>query len=309
MGVRTMISAAAASVAVCASAGADPTVRFAVFGDLQDESPAGHAADLALADAINAAAPDLSIFIGDIQGGGVCEDRHREEAAAVFARVDGPVVVTFGDNEWTDCALPGKGDFDPFERLARLREAFAPDGLSLGGAPMPLDRQAGPTPENALWSQGGVVFVAVHAPGSNNGLYPDRPAFEEFEARNAANLAWLDAAFARVTAEEAIGLVVAFHANPLWDAPPWQADAYRDLKATLIEADTLGVPVLAVHGDTHTYRVDKPLVVWGEPGRADHLTRVEVFGPPERGFVLIEADPDAPELWRVTAVETSGAAR
>lgn len=300
-----MLIGALAGMALSGCATAEPAVRFAVFGDIQEETDAGHAKDLALADAINAARPDFTVFVGDIQGGGPCTDQQREEAADVFARIEGPLVFTPGDNAWTDCKLAGKGDWDPLERLARLREDLVPVGESLGQSPMPLIQQEGEYRENARWSKGGVVFVTLHMPGGNNGVYPDRYAFDEYERRNAANLAWLQAAYDAVRAEDAIALVVLWHGNPGWDEIYWRASAYRDFKSMLArEGAELGVPILAVHGDTHRFTIDKPLAFEDGRTRADHLTRLEVFGAPERGYVLVTADAQNPEVFAFTGVET-----
>ncbi|MBV7257140.1 metallophosphoesterase [Pacificimonas sp. WHA3] len=298
--------AALLAAALTYPAAAEP-VRFAVFGDIQEETAEGHAKDLALADRINAAQPDFTVFVGDIQGGGPCTDRQREEAAEVFARISGPLVFVPGDNAWTDCRLPGKGDFDPLERLAKLRDDLVPEGRSLGQAPMSLIQQEGEYRENARWNRGEVVFVTLHMPGGNNGVYPDRYAFEEYERRNAANLVWLAAAYDEVRRSGAKGLVVMFHGNPGWEDIYWRASAYRDFKDMLAnEGEALGVPILAIHGDTHRFTVDKPLAFKDGKTRADHLIRLEVFGSPERGFVLVTADSGNPELYSFTPVEVEG---
>jgi hypothetical protein len=180
-------------------------------------------------------------------------------------------------------------------------------GRSLGRDPMPLVQQQGEYRENARWMRGGVVFVTLHMPGGNNGVYPDRYAFEEYERRNAANLAWLNAAYDEVRARDARGLVVLFHGNPGWNEIYWRASAYRDFKGMLAnEGAELGVPILAVHGDSHIFRVDKPLAFSDGRTRADHVTRLEVFGSPERGFVLVTADEKNPELFSFAAAEVEG---
>ena len=292
---------------VCVSAADAQSVRFAVFGDIQEETAEGHRKDMMLAQRINDAEPEFTVFVGDIQGGGPCTDQQREEAAEIFASIDGPLVFTPGDNEWVDCKLPGKGDWDPLERLSKLREDLVPVGRSLGRNPMPLIQQEGEYRENAMWSAGDVVFVTLHMPGGNNGVYPDRYAFDEYERRNAANLAWLDAAYGKVRAEDAMALVVLFHGNPHWGDIYWRATAYRDFKAKLSrEGAELGVPILAVHGDTHRFTIDKPLSFEDGRTRADHLTRLEVFGSPERGFVLVTADRRNPEIFSFTAIEVEG---
>ena len=167
----------------------------------------------------------------------------------IFARFERPLIFVPGDNEWVDCKLPGKGDWEPFERLEKLRRDLVPVGRSLGRNPMPLLQQDGTYRENARWIRGDVVFVTLHMPGGNNGVYPDRYAFDEFERRNAANLVWLGEAYEMVRRENAKGLVVLFHGNPGWDQIYWRATAYRDVKSMLAhEGSELGVPILAVHG-------------------------------------------------------------
>lgn len=307
---RSAVSAAALLLAATSPAFAeDAVVRFAVFGDLQEETAQGHAKDLALIDRINEANPDFSVFVGDIQGGGPCADQQREEAVELFARIKGALVFTPGDNEWVDCRLPGKGDWDPLERLEKLRAALVPAGKSLGAKPMALLQQEGEYRENARWSMGGVVFVTLHMPGGNNGVYPDRYAFDEYERRNGANLEWLQAAYDEVRRTRAKGLVVFFHGNPGWEDIYWKATAYRDFKAMLSrEGKALGVPILAVHGDTHRFTIDKPLAFEDGRSRADHVTRLEVFGSPERGYVMVTADPKNPELFSFSPVEVEGSA-
>ena len=44
------------------------------------------------------------------------------------------VVLTPGDNEWTDCHRVAAGEYQPLERLAKLREVFYPvPGMTIGG--------------------------------------------------------------------------------------------------------------------------------------------------------------------------------
>ncbi len=293
-----------------ANSTAAESVHFAVFGDIQEETDAGHAKDLAMVDQINHAKPDFTVFVGDIQGGGPCTDKQRQEAVDIFNHVEGPLVFTPGDNAWTDCRLPGKGDWHPLERLAKLREDLVPKGRSLGQNPMPLLQQTGEYRENARWQKGDVIFVTLHMPGSNNGVYPDRYAFEEFERRNAANLQWLAGAYDDVALKKAKGLVVFFHGNPGWSDVYWKANAYRDVKAMLAnEGAKLGVPILVVHGDTHRFTIDKPLAFKNGHSRADHVIRLEVFGSPERGFVLVTADTQNPALFSFSPVEMEGHTR
>ena len=72
--------------------------------------------------------------------------------------------------------------------------------------------------------------------------------------------------------------------------------AAADRDAPLLEC-RLGRPVLFVHGDTHTYRVDRPFR--DEKGdRVPNLTRLEVYGSPQVGWVRVTVDPNDSDLFR-----------
>jgi hypothetical protein len=58
----------------------------------------------------------------------------------------------------------------------------------------------------------------------------------------------------------------------------------------------LGKPVLLVHGDTHTYRVDAPFTeATGVP--LPNLSRVETYGSPIVGWVKVTVDPAGAQLF------------
>jgi hydroxyacyl-ACP dehydratase HTD2-like protein with hotdog domain len=60
-----------------------------------------------------------------------------------------------------------------------------------------------------------------------------------------------------------------------------------------------GKPVVYVHGDTHTFRIDKPLVYSSSPSRfIENFTRVETFGYPNTHWVRVTIDPDDPNVFR-----------
>jgi len=68
---------------------------------------------------------------------------------------------------------------------------------------------------------------------------------------------------------------------------------------TALEAEVVafGKPVAFLHGDTHYFRVDKPLFRAGaeSPGdrgrQVENFTRVESFGFPEAHWVRVIVDP------------------
>src|SRR5256886_16728266 len=73
-----------------------------------------------------------------------------------------PVILTPGDNDWSDCHRAVPKGFDPAERLAKLREMFFQGDESLWQRRPHLGRQrAGPRDakvrEKAGWDHGGVL--------------------------------------------------------------------------------------------------------------------------------------------------------
>jgi hypothetical protein len=273
------------------------------------------------------------VHVGDIQAdprvpyrGGVatCTDASLERRKELFAASRHPFILTPGDNDWTDCHLVKDRLVDPLERLARLRVLFFPDTNSLGQRKMALTVQAadpryGKYVENRQWTHGGVLFVTLHIVGSNNNRSRTPEMDAEYVERNAANLAWLTQGFERARQERARGVVILTQANPLfettWSATqvrrylpglpvnipePRRPTGYDDFLAVL-EREVLAFPrpVLLIHGDTHVFRVDKPLVRSADKRLIEHFTRVETFGYPDVHWVRITVDPARPDLFTV----------
>jgi hypothetical protein len=300
-------------------------VELAVFGD----APYG-AAQIAdfpklIAD-INAATPAVTqiVHLGDIKNGSSrCDTTYFQFVADNLNASARPILFTPGDNEWTDCHRANNGAYDPLERLAVLRAMFYPvPGLSLGMNRKQVLSQAFTAGfetfvENQLWVEAGTVFALVHVVGSNNSLLPwytddttgtkvDDPARRTAEetARNAANLAWLDQAFALAGQQRAAAVVVLMQAD-MWEGSPLNGfDATVQKLASL----TLGFakPVLLIEGDSHVFKVDNPLgagdPVHGVGTPVPNLTRMVVQGSttaPLEEWVRLRVDPAAtpPFTW------------
>jgi hypothetical protein len=197
---------------------------------------------------------------------------------------------------------------DPLERLAKLREVFFGDAWSLGRARMPLARQetcaerSGTTcrcpglPENRVWTRSGVVFASVHVVGSNDNRGFDAANDAEQACRATANRAWIENALRLAEGPDRRGLVLLTHANP-WE--PSRDRVYDALLAQVAAgARRLAKPILYVHGDTHTYRVDRPFRD-GRGERVDNVVRLETFGSPVSGWVRVTVDPDDANLYRI----------
>ncbi|HYH51043.1 MAG TPA: hypothetical protein VEG38_15960, partial [Acidimicrobiia bacterium] len=246
---------------------------------------------LRVRDAMNAASLEFVGHVGDIKSGNdPCPDSVYTVNLERFNDFDHPLVYTPGDNEWRDCS-------DKRDRLAFLREVFYPDDLSLGDRSLPLVRQSADFPENVVWHHGPVTFVTLHNVGSDNNARSS-----EFGPRNEANLAWMDAAFDAARARNSAAVVIMSHANPGFP-PDAESRASKDgfephMEALRAHVQEWGRPVLYVHGDTHTYRVDHPTVLGTS---LPNLTRVEVYGPSDENWVRVDYDPTDPELFRVSS--------
>ncbi len=279
-------------------AGAPPkSFQFVALGDMPYQR-ADHKRFQALIAAINETKPAFSIHIGDLKGGGSPCGTEIDRARAYFDLFENPLVYTPGDNDWTDCHRRGAGGFDPRERLAYLREQFFPGPRSLGVNTMPLVRQSDTSEfmamvENARWELGGIVFATVHLVGRDNNIGRDP---EEFRARNEANVAWIEAAFARARESDSRGLVLAYHADMFgWFSG--RSGFTQVLAAIASGAEAFARPVLLIHGDSHVYRLDKPLRAPDTGATLENVIRLEVFGDRNVRAVQITVDPENPSLF------------
>ncbi|MDD2544670.1 MAG: metallophosphoesterase [Burkholderiaceae bacterium] len=263
------------------------------------------------------------LHTGDIKNGSErCDDALFQRRFAQYQRFQKPFVFTPGDNEWTDCHRPSNGGYVPLERLNRVRQLFFPEpGRTTGGRPMAVrsqSQQAGYETyvENSLWTVGGAVMATVHVVGSNNGLDPwngidlqdsaTRPRADrlaEVKAREAAALAWIDQLFDQAESTQAPGVLVAMQANPNFElaAPHRERQAFNALLAKITaRALAFKKPVVIAHGDSHYFRIDKPLKAPTKDGSSqmlENVTRVENFGAQDVHWVEITVDAKDPQVF------------
>lgn len=58
---------------------------------------------------------------------------------------------------------------------------------------------------------------------------------------------------------------------------------------------------MIVNGDTHYFRIDKPLNIDNPPGTiVTNFTRVETFGDPNVQWLRVTVDPKNPNLFEVS---------
>ncbi|MGH2703882.1 MAG: hypothetical protein ACRDJ4_01925 [Actinomycetota bacterium] len=132
--------------------------------------------------------------------------------------------------------------------------------------------------------------MAVHAVGGHN-----HRSHPEFAAREAAGVSWMSEGFRAAAAEASAAVVVFMQADPLFDRPSEEREGFNALLEMLAaESARWDKPVLIAHGDTHTFRVDRPLVDRAETP-VPNVLRLETFGSPVVGWVEVSFDPSRPE--------------
>lgn len=253
------------------------------------------------------------MHVGDVKDGGErCDDALIQARFSMYQKFRVPFLYTPGDNEWTDCHRVAAGKFNPLERLAFLRKTFFPDpDFTTGGKKMRVASQSR-TPgftdyvENVWFKQQQVMFAAVHVVGSNNGLAPwsgidpadtvakpraDRLA--EFQARQAASLAWLDEIFRQAADCKAVFVMI--QADPRFDlkaGDPLRSgfDAFLAKLQTLVVAS--GKTVVLAQGDSHVLVIDQPFPTV-------RFTRLQTFGDGQLHWVKIRVDPKSPNVFTI----------
>ncbi len=280
------------------------TYNFVAFGDM----PYGKARIVnpkfkALIAVINAANPAFVIHVGDTKSSGTpCSDAALDAQRRYMNAFKSALIYTPGDNEWTDCYRSRAGKFDPLERLDFIRKTYFSKPLSLGKAPLPLERQSDVMKdhrtyvENARFSKGGIQFITAHVVGSNNNFeVRDAKAALEFFKRDKANIAWLQSSFAQAIAHNAKAIVLAIHAdmfefgfNRFGRERFLRHSGFKNFGAALVgHAKTFGRPVLLIFGDSHIFRIFRPF-----KRSAPNITALEVYGARNMHAVKITVRPN-----------------
>ena len=322
----------AAAISSAPSLAQNGSFSFALWGDL----PYAKSNDLpkikGLIDDMNASDVAFAMFDGDIKdGSSKCDDKVFTDAIAMFNSFKMPSVYVPGDNEWTDCHRTNNGGYDNLERLDHVRKVMFADPQSFGMQKMAMDHQAAPGEkfsENVRFVHEGIVFVGLNIPGSNNNKVNDDKTCTsksartkeqcdadnaEYAERDKANIDWMHQAFDLAKAQKAPGIVLVFQADPWFDLPETEAnerddsssDGYTNfLKAVVDEAKAYPGQVLLVHGDTHFFKLDHPLL--DQAHMIENITRLETFGSPNAHWVKVTVDPGYREVFVVQPMIVPG---
>jgi hypothetical protein len=164
------------------------------------------------------------------------------------------------------------------------------------------------------WTYGPVVFVGLNVQGSNDN-YPHagvddetRDATEiarqraEHDAREAANVHWLDESFAYAKRIKARGVLIVWQADPDFNNEyKLPSTDYYDGYDQIVPALRAGAiafsgQVALIHGDSHYFKLDKPFSSASGKVLAN-FTRVETFGATNNHWVSATVDPTDPNLF------------
>jgi hypothetical protein len=332
--LKSLVAAAAviaatvgATVALAAPAGDHPapsnsSYSVALFGDMP-YGAAGQVEYPRLIEDVNQAGVAFSAFDGDLKAGGdgPCGNDLYTRSLNWFNSFASPVVVTPGDNDWTDCwgrYGPGTGGYDPEERLEFERQMFFPTDQSLGARTMTVERESSEAgyasySENARWTKGPVLFITLNVQGSNDNLPhvgvdgETRSEAEiarqaaEHQAREEADIHWLDESYQLADRLGMRGVMVIWQADPNFNneqkLQPQQYDGF----AQIVPALRRNVIAFAgksalVHGDSHYFKIDMPLN-YDNGEVVTKFTRVETFGASNTHWVEATIDPRDPNLF------------
>jgi hypothetical protein len=248
----------------------------------------------------------FAVHIGDFKSGSSrCTDELFLHRRQLFNQSLHPFIYVPGDNDWTDCKRKSAGGYFATERLAKLRELFFADNLSLGRNKIPLQQQSDDPVfklyrENVRWVQEGVLFVALNIPGSNNNTGDSPADEEEARLRNIANAAWIKQAFALAKQQNFPGVMFFIQADPMFEYGSDHQGLrsyWPFLEVLRDETEKFSGQVVLAHGDTHFYRVDHPLRNFKKGGRIKNFTRVEVFGSPAINWIRVRVDANTKDVF------------
>jgi hypothetical protein len=119
---------------------------------------------------------------------------------------------------------------------------------------------------------------------------------EERRDRNEANIAWLQETFDAAKSQNSAGVMLVMQAN-IFEGDTAQPSGFAEFRDALRrETIAFGKPVVLDHGDSHFFRIDKPLYT-EEGSRVLNFTLVETFGDKDVHWVRSTVDTRAPEVF------------
>ena len=244
---------------------------------------------------INSSDVSWVIHLGDMKNGrSGCSDEEFLSLYELNSKFHMPFVLTPGDNDWFDCRRESAGNWGRMNRLNKLREIFFQEDHPLEAETQSETSVYSEFVENVLWVQEDILFSTVHlvgVSGREGGL--DLHGYIQDAA-----VEWLQTIFQRAREKNVKAVFIATQADifPYSVEPDWlklecpscnfirkyYEPFYEALKKELASFDN---QVLLAVGDTHIFRVDKPL--YDKNQLVTNFTRVEVFGSEQVHWVKV----------------------
>ena len=196
-----------------------------------------------------------------------------------FAR---PLIFVPGDNEWTDCHRANNGGYDPLERLAFLRTcssrpiraSAAHDDARAAERESAVRGLSRERPLGRATTCSSSACTSSAATTTSAGRRPPTPNTRPVMPRTSPGCA------SRSRRPPSDGSQGRDDRHSGQSASSWpsatQRTGFNDFLAAL-EAETIafGGPVVLVHGDSHYFRIDKPMIGYAKrpAGRELHAGR------------------------------------
>jgi hypothetical protein len=289
------------------SLGQDKSERFTIiaFGDMPYVLPDDFSRFENLIKTVNEQDPAFNVHVGDIKSSSTpCSQEYYQKIYNYFDQFKKPLIYTPGDNEWTDCNKKAAGNYDPEERLEVIRKMFFKDDTSFGKEKIKLEAQSvNPSfsdfVENRMWAFRNVMFGTLHLVGTNNYFLPEsKNGNKEFFTRDEANATWLNVIFAEARKKNSTGIFLFTQAD-MFSRDKASSGCFdrflRELKRLTLAFEK---PVILVHGDSHKFIVDKPML--HDSGKVvANFTRIQVFGEDDIHAVKINVSPSSHSFFSV----------
>jgi hypothetical protein len=282
----------------------------------------------------------FSVHDGDLKqgSGSPCDDALYIISLGYFNSLQSPAIFTPGDNDWTDCDRSSNGGFSSLERLSHERQVFFSTPYTLGQRTFLMEVQSTPKclgedknhtrfmeacVENRRWTYGRVTYATLNVQGSCNNLCDTNPDPDEYTVRNAADIAWLKETFSVANDRGSAAIMLISQGDPGFDKSDPTRSPLRDPQ-TLAETDgapdgfqsfllalrdqviAFWKPVAYVHGDSHYFRVDRPMQD-SQGRRLENFSRVETFGDNQANgtndvnWLKVQVDPTSREVFSYQA--------
>jgi hypothetical protein len=176
--------------------------------------------------------------------------------------------------------------------------------------------------ENRRRTVRGVTYATLNIQGSCDNRCKDHPDAMEANYRRDADIAWMRETFQVAKDRNSAAIMFISQADPgfnnhpvesepirnpktldlILPIPAGQVDGHGDfLRALRDQVKAFQKPVAYVHGDTHYFRIDKPLydsdptdALSATARRLENFTRIETFG--DNTFTEATAHPDPDDL-------------